>query len=68
METYMEVGRSRFTSIEISMEGGGSIFSSIAISGSFHRNAWKFLLSVEVEACIASINCNFREYIPWKLP
>ena len=67
METYMEVGRSRFTSIEISMEGGGSIFSSIAISGSFHRNAWKFLLSVEVEASIASISCSFHECIPWKL-
>ena len=50
----MEVGRSRFTHMEV--------------SGSFHGSTWKFPLSVEVEASIASINGSFHEHIPWKLP
>ena len=64
----MEVGGSRFTSMEISVEVGGSRFTSMEVSRSFHGNTWKFPLSVEVEASIASINCSFHEYIPWKLP
>ena len=50
------------------MEVGGSIFTSMAVSGSFHGSTLKFPLSVEVEASIASINCSFHESIPWKLP
>ena len=37
-------------------------------NGSLRGNARKSPLPVEVEASIVSINCSFREYIPWKLP
>ena len=47
---------------------GGNIFTSMEASGSFHGNTCNFPLSMEVEAKIASINCSFHEYIPWKLP
>ena len=67
MEVSMEVGVSGFTSMEISMEDGGSRFSSME-AYYFHGSTWKFPLSVEVEASIASINCSFHECIPWKLP
>ena len=45
-----------------------SMENSMEVSGSFHGNTWNFPLSVEVGASIASINCSFHEYIPWKLP
>ena len=32
------------------MEVGGSRFTSMGVSGSFHGSTWKFPLSVEVEA------------------
>ena len=66
--TYMEVDGSIFNSMEISTEVGGSRFTSMEVSGIFHGKTWKFPLSVEVEASIASINCSFHENIPWKLP
>ena len=55
IETSMEVVRIIVASIEISMEVGESRFSSIEVSGSFHWSTWKFPLSMEVEASIASI-------------
>ena len=61
VETY---GGSRFISlsVEISIEVGGSRFTSMEVVGSFHGNAWTFPLLVEVEASIASIDCSFHEY------
>ena len=61
MEASMAVGGSRFTSMEISMEVGGSVFTSMEVIASFHGNMWT------VEASIASIDCSFHEYIPWKV-
>ena len=57
METFTEVSGRIVTSMGISMEDGGSRFTSIEVSRSFHGSTWKFLLSVEVEASIASISC-----------
>ena len=78
METSLEVnvhawklpgvGRRIVISIEISMEVAGRRFASTEVSVNFHRSTWKFPLPVEVEDSIASINCSFHEYIPWKLP
>ena len=65
---YMEVDGKIFTSMEISMEVGGSRFTSMEVSGNFHGDIWKFPLSVEMEASIASINCSFHRHILWKLP
>ena len=42
----------------------GSRLTSLEVSGSFRGSTWKFLLSVEVEASITSINCSFHECIP----
>ena len=57
VETSMAVGESRYnSSMEISIEVRGSRFSSMEVSGSFHGSTWKFPLSEEVEASIASIN------------
>ena len=64
----MEVGGKIITSMENSMEVGGSRFTSMEVSGSFHGDIWKFPLSVEMEAAIASINCSFHRHILWKLP
>ena len=50
------------------MQVGGSRFTSMEVSGSFHGNTWEIPLSVEVEASIVSINCSFHECMPWKLP
>ena len=58
----------RFIPMEISMEVGGSRFASMEVRGSFHGNTWNFPLSVEMEAPIASIDYSFHEYIPWKFP
>ena len=54
---------SLFTSMEAFMEVDGRVFSSTSmkVSGSFLGSTWKFLLSVEVETSIASINCIFHE-------
>ena len=52
----------------LSIDVGGSIFTSMEVSGSFHGSTWKCPLSVKLEASIASINCSFHEYLPWKLP
>jgi len=68
MELSMEVGGSIFVAMGISMEVGGSRFTSMEVGGSFHVSAWKFPLSVKMEASIDSINCSFYEYIPRKLP
>ena len=68
MEASMEFCGSKFSSMEISMEADGSRFASMEVSGSFHGSIWKFQLSVEVEASIASINCSFHQYILWKNP
>ena len=48
METSMQVGGSRFASMEISMEVEGSRFTAMEVSASVHGNTWKFALSVEV--------------------
>ena len=40
--TSMEVGESRFTSIEFPMEVGGSRFTSMDVGRSVHGSAWKF--------------------------
>ena len=59
---------SRFTSMECSMEVGGSRFTSMEVGGSFHGNTWEVPRSVVVEASFASINCSFQKFIPRKLP
>ena len=63
----MEVGARIFTSTEISLEVG-SRFTPMEVGWSCHGSRWKFPLSLGVVASIAFINCNFLEYIPWKLP
>ena len=49
-------------------EVGGCRFTFMEVSGSFHGSTWKFPLSEEVEASVASINCSVHEHSPWKLP
>ena len=44
MELSMEVGGSIFVAMGISMEVGGSRFTSMEVGGSFHVSAWKFPL------------------------
>ena len=56
----MEVGGSRFASMEISMEVGRSTPTSMEVSRSFHRSTGKFHLSVEVEAS----NCFHQLQLP----
>lgn len=76
----MDFHRSQLASMEASMEVVGVdqlprkfqwSFVELNIrqaSRRFHRSTWKFPLSVKVESSIASTNCNFLEYTPWKLP
>ena len=56
----------RSTPMEISTDVGGTIFASLEVSGSVYGTAWTFPPSEEVKACVASTNCSFHEYIPWK--
>lgn len=50
------------------MEFGESRLTFMEIIGRFLGNKYKFPLSVDVEASIASINFRFHEYFPWGLP
>ena len=71
METNIRPWKLPWKSVEVYLlpwKIGGSRFTSMEISGSFHGNAWTFPVSVEVESSIASVNCSFHERIPWKLP
>ena len=45
------------------MEFGGFRFTSMEVMGSLHKNTWKFPLSVEAEASIASVNCSSHERV-----
>ena len=63
---WIYIHGSQFSSVQV----GGNIFSCMEIAKEFVF-PWKYMelsLSVEVEATIASTNCSFHEYIPWKLP
>ena len=64
----MEIGGSRFTSLEIYMQVDGNSSTSMGVIRSFHGNTWKLSLSVQVEASIDSTSCRFHEYIPYNIP
>lgn len=64
----MKVVGSRYTSMRISMEVGGSRSTYKEPTGSFPGKTWKFPPLVEVEASIASFYRTLQQYILWKLP